>query len=32
MQGEDQMVVDQYTAKADISADIWYFSNVCIGR
>ncbi len=27
---EDQMVVNQYTAKADISANIWYFSNVYI--
>ncbi len=26
------LVVDQYLAKADISADIWYFSNIGIGE
>ncbi len=26
------LVVDRYIVKADISADIWHFSNICIGR
>ncbi len=26
------LVVNQYIAKADISADIWHFSNIGIGR